>query len=208
MADPCGKSVDPRILRTRQFLQQALDKLLETRPFEELSVQDITDLATVNRATFYAHYPDKFALLECLVAARFHELLAARGVKYDGTCRQALRAIIVTACDFLAGRVRACGERPFRIEPQMESAIIAVLRAMILRGIKEHPPHGPISPEMVASTASWAIYGGAQEWVRSPGRGASEEAAETLILLTDSIFNPVQASQWRAPEGGVDSVAG
>lgn len=78
--------VDPRIRRTRHLLQQALEKLLESKEFEDISVQDITEAATVNRATFYDHYTDKFALLECMVATQFFGLLGERGVAFDGTC--------------------------------------------------------------------------------------------------------------------------
>ena len=61
-------AVDPRIRRTRELLDQALENLLKTKEFDRISVQEIADAATVNRATFYDHYTDKFALLECLVA--------------------------------------------------------------------------------------------------------------------------------------------
>src|SRR5437899_12498194 len=94
--------VDPRIRRTRQLLQQALEKLLETKEFDRMSVQDMTEAATVNRATFYDHFTDKFALLECMVGSRFHELLAARGVQFDGNCDSALKAIVMAVCDYLA----------------------------------------------------------------------------------------------------------
>jgi AcrR family transcriptional regulator len=43
---------DPRIRRTRQLLQGALLQLLGSKSFDDISVQDITDAATVNRATF------------------------------------------------------------------------------------------------------------------------------------------------------------
>ena len=66
------EQMDPRVRRTRQLLQQALDKLLQTKDFENISVQDIAEAATVNRATFYDHFPDKFALLEYSVAASFY----------------------------------------------------------------------------------------------------------------------------------------
>ena len=78
--------VDPRIRRTRHLLQQALEKLLESKDFGDISVQDITEAATVNRATFYDHYTDKFALLECMVARQFLGMLGERGVTFDGTC--------------------------------------------------------------------------------------------------------------------------
>src|SRR6202140_4633668 len=63
--------LDPRILRTRQLLQVALRNLLEQKEFDKISVQDITEAATVNRATFYAHYEDKFALLGELIRVTF-----------------------------------------------------------------------------------------------------------------------------------------
>ena len=61
-------AADLRIRRTRQLLQEALEKLMETKDFDKISVQDIADAATVNRVTFYDHYTGKFALLECVVA--------------------------------------------------------------------------------------------------------------------------------------------
>src|ERR1700732_4678232 len=89
------ETIDPRIRRTRQLLQQALHKILEKKEFDEISVQDITEIATVNRATFYDHYTDKFALLECMVGTDFNELLAKRGVQFDEGCASAQKAIVV-----------------------------------------------------------------------------------------------------------------
>src|ERR1700735_3442593 len=101
MAEICLEIVDPRIRRTRQLLQEALGKLLETKDFDKISVQDIAEAATVNRATFYDHYTDKFALLECMVGTRFGELLTARGVVFEGGCASALKGIVMGVCDFL-----------------------------------------------------------------------------------------------------------
>ncbi len=180
--------MDPRVRRTRQMLQQALETLLETRAFETLSVQDITDAATLNRATFYDHYTDKFALLECMAAGRFHELLAARGVRFDGTCASALKAIVLGVCDYLSGLPALECERQRQLEPHLESAIIAVVRTMILQGLAQHASSTMASPEMVATTVSWAIYGGAKEWLRMPDRPASEQAADTVMGLVTPIL--------------------
>ena len=54
---------DPRIVRTRQLLKDALVELIHERGYEKIKVQDITERATLNRATFYLHYRDKFDLL-------------------------------------------------------------------------------------------------------------------------------------------------
>lgn len=181
--------MDPRVRRTHQLLQQALGKLLETRAFETLSVQDITEAATLNRATFYDHYPDKFALLECMAASRFHDLLAARGVKFDGTCTSALKAIVLGVCDYLSGLPALECERQRQLEPHLESAIITVVRGMILQGLAQHAPGVVASPAMIATTVSWAIYGGAKEWLRTPDRPASEQAASTVMMLVTPILS-------------------
>lgn len=57
------KKSDPRVMRTRQLLRDALLTLMAVKGFEAISVQDITDKAALNRATFYLHYSDKHDLL-------------------------------------------------------------------------------------------------------------------------------------------------
>ena len=188
---------DPRVRRTRQLLQQALAELLHTREFDKLSVQEITDAAGLNRATFYAHYPDKFALLECMVASRFHALLDERGVVFDGTCTSALQGIVLGVCDFLSQTLSQLAGTPCaaanQMPPHMESAIIAVVRGMLLDGIRNHPPASGDSPELLAATASWAIYGAAREWVRTPNHPPSEEIAATIQRLVAPILHPQPA---------------
>jgi AcrR family transcriptional regulator len=200
MSDAACTSIDPRIRRTRELLQQALARLLESREFEKLSVQEITDAAGVNRATFYAHYPDKFALLECMVAARFHALLDERGVAFDGTCSAALRGIVLGVCDFLAqtGTPREPTSNSYpqnQMAPHMESAVVAVVRRMLLDGLRQHPAASGDSPELLAATASWAIYGAAKEWVRTPDRPPSDDIAATVFRLIAPILNPAPSPQ-------------
>lgn len=55
--------LDPRVVRTRQLLRAALISLIPGKGFDAITVQDITDAATLNRATFYLHYRDKNELL-------------------------------------------------------------------------------------------------------------------------------------------------
>ena len=186
MAQETCDNLDPRIRRTRQLLQQALGKLLETKDFEKISVQDIAEAATLNRATFYDHYPDKFALLECVVASRFHELLTERKVSFDGTCAWALRAMALGVCDFLTQMQGPDYAR--QLDPHTESAIISVVRKMILEGLKLHPSQSATAPEMIAATTSWAMYGAVKEWTQTPDRGAPDEIASTVMTLVSPIL--------------------
>jgi AcrR family transcriptional regulator len=190
MVQDSQEIVDPRIRRTRQLLHQALVKLLETKDFDRISVQDIAEAATVNRVTFYDHFTDKFALLECVVGSRFNELLAERNVKFDGTCSSALTGIVLAVCDYLAATPGIDSDRQRLMEPHLESAVIAVVRRMVLDGLKQHPADRLLSPEMVATAWSWAIYGAAQEWVRTPNRPPSEDVVGPLVTLVSPLLGP------------------
>ncbi len=75
---PDSAKVDPRIRRTRQMLFQAFQDLLAEKTFDQISVQDISERSTLNRATFYDHFTDKFALLEAIIGERFSTLIDAR----------------------------------------------------------------------------------------------------------------------------------
>jgi AcrR family transcriptional regulator len=186
MVQRTGETLDPRIRRTRQLLQQALDKLLQKKEFDEISIQDIAEAATVNRATFYDHYTDKFQLLGCMVGCRFHELLTERQVQFGGSCGAELRAIVLAVCDYLTRMQGTNCKR--QLEPHMESAIITVVREILLSGLKKHLPASAIAPEMMAASASWAIYGAAKEWVQTPNRCSSEEIADTVAILISPVL--------------------
>jgi hypothetical protein len=121
-----------------------------------------------------------------MVASRFHDLLAERDVQFDAACQSALQGIVMAVCDYLARMQRPDCKR--ELEPHMETAIIAVVRRTLLEGLQRHPPEDGIAPEMIAATASWAIYGAAKEWVRTADRCPSEEIAKTVMTLVAPIF--------------------
>lgn len=189
MSEPLPKTMDPRVRRTRQLLHDALERLLETKDFEAISIQEIADAATVNRATFYDHYPDKAKLLRCLVALRFQALLDARGVRFDGSCGSALRAIALGVCDYLAGLTTGKGGERRPLDPHLEFAVSTVVKTLILDGLRDHhTPNQALPLEMAAAAAGWAIYGAAKEWLEIPDHASSEDAAATIMALVHPIL--------------------
>ena len=57
-----------RSTQTRPILSSALLALLVERPFEQLTVREITAKAAIGYATFFRHCPDKDALLNEVAA--------------------------------------------------------------------------------------------------------------------------------------------
>lgn len=200
MSKSAPKMMDPRVRRTRQLLHDALERLLETKDFEAVSIQEITDAATVNRATFYDHYPDKATLLRCVVALRFQALLDAREVEFDGSCSSAIQAIALGVCDYLASLTMGRGEDRRPLDPHVESAVSTVVKNLILGGLRDHTANPSVPLEMAAATMSWAIYGGAREWLETAGRVSSESAATTIMALVRPILSVSSEDQ---PVGAV-----
>ena len=179
--------LDPRIRRTRHLLQDALRRLLEEKEFDKVTIQDITEAATLNRATFYAHYPDKFALLGELIRVNFLELFAQRNVRFDGSCSSAFQAIILAVCDYLAEVQKSHSSNQHQFEPFVEATVIDQIRLILLEGFRTHPAERPISPEIIAATASWAIYGAVKQWLNTPDRVSAEQFAGVAANLVHPI---------------------
>ncbi|MDO5350309.1 MAG: TetR-like C-terminal domain-containing protein [Lachnospiraceae bacterium] len=56
--------LDRRVRKTRQQLRRCLATLLKEKKIQEITVREITEMADLNRGTFYLHYKDVFDLLE------------------------------------------------------------------------------------------------------------------------------------------------
>ena len=50
------QKTDPRTFKTKRAIRTAFSKLLSEKSFESITVHDITELAGVNRKTFYRNY--------------------------------------------------------------------------------------------------------------------------------------------------------
>jgi AcrR family transcriptional regulator len=67
MSTKSASPIDPRKRRTRQLIRDAFLSLIREKGFDAVSIQDITDRAGLNRATFYLHYKDKHDLMMTLM---------------------------------------------------------------------------------------------------------------------------------------------
>ena len=83
---PSKKKTDARVRRTRDALGDALIALMQEKPFDTITVQDVLNRAHVSRSTFYSHYSDKDDLLMSDAEEFFEALstaLSAHGDKSD-----------------------------------------------------------------------------------------------------------------------------
>ena len=60
------RKTDARLRYTQNALKQSLLSFLKEKPVNKITVKEVCERAGLNRATFYAHYSDCFALLESI----------------------------------------------------------------------------------------------------------------------------------------------
>ena len=68
------KKEDRREKQTKKMLTQALTQLLQEKQINEITVKELTDLADMNRGTFYLYYKDIFDMLEKIEDGLFEAL--------------------------------------------------------------------------------------------------------------------------------------
>ncbi len=91
-----------RIVRTRKLLSTALFDLLESTPYEKISVMDICKKAMVHRATFYNHFEDKEHLLEYTIDSIKEELFTATIEKENySSPKEMYMTLIASVLDFV-----------------------------------------------------------------------------------------------------------
>lgn len=66
---------DARVTRSRAALRNALLSLLQSQPYDQVTIREITARAETGYATFFRHYPDKQALLDDLASNEIRDLL-------------------------------------------------------------------------------------------------------------------------------------
>lgn len=183
------KSTDPRVKRTRKLLQQALIELLQEKNFSGISILDITERATVNRATFYAHFPDKYALLDVMLREQFQQMITGQ-LPHEPRWEEAnVRILIRASCEFLSGVHQLCKPSDKHLDLLVAQAVQQEIAHVLLdwlkqvRGLKTSPR---VRLKTVVSAMSWVIFGTVAEWTYN--QQATDEQTPSPEEMTNQIF--------------------
>ncbi len=179
--DPLPR-LDPRVKRTRRLLRQAFTELLAAKDFDAITVQDITDRAEVNRATFYAHFEDKFALLDYHVQESLNHALSQRLPDGELLTLANLRALIVIVYEFMVESVGQCPpathlEIQMRVGSQTQRSLYSLLAAWLGGG--EVPEDETLCSR--AAAVSWMIFGMTFQAVMTRQRQTPRELADQMV---------------------------
>jgi AcrR family transcriptional regulator len=175
------EKLDPRVKRTRSLILRSFEGLLAEKGFETISVQDVTDKAEINRATFYAHFPDKYALLDYSISQMFRQEIEKRTLNACHYTPDNLRNLILAVCDFLSNMHSECAQPHQQFESLTDGTIKNILFELLSHWLKQTGTK--ISTDIPATVATWAIYGLASHYSHLKKRPTLEKFVDEAFPL-------------------------
>jgi AcrR family transcriptional regulator len=174
-----NKVMNVRVTHTKESLAGAFIELVSVKDFEKITIADITQRAKVNRATFYAHFNDKYELLDYMMgdsaSAAIRQYTAGQ-VKVDP---DSIGQLVLAVCDFYDQTEMSCRSSYVAfVLPQLRDKMLIALKAYLLDRL-----YTADERKIMASFAAQAIHEGAVQWVAGEIRMDKEEVARKVAVL-------------------------
>ena len=185
--------VDPRIIRTRRLLMDAFSKLTIKKDFKDITIKDITDEATVNRATFYSHFQDKYDLMDAgIITEDIIENIVENLSHYDQLNEESVINIFVTLTKFhtdLATQLDTQCRRSYAsfssiIERKLKKELEKVFYSLLL---KQQSKLDLEALKIGAAVLSWGIYGASVDWKHNSSLSAEQYIKIALPFIVTEI---------------------
>jgi AcrR family transcriptional regulator len=185
--------IDRRITRSKALLRNALRELMAQKRFKDITVGQISDLSTINRATFYKHYVDKHSLLEEVFQEDFEKLLETRTRETKALDRKFLRQTIHAVADFLLpiGLRRLDEHNTFIPLEQKTVQQTIVDKLLTTMGAKTKTNGELLKVRVKAAMAGWAIYAAVNQWVQLHLENKLNKKDSTIESFADKIVDPI-----------------
>lgn len=195
---PAASSKDPRVRRTRKYLQQAILALLERQDLASITVTQVSREAEINRATFYLHFRDITDLVNQTMDALFDDLVDDERLSANPD----LPFVPDVAPESLVTLFRHVGEHPLLYRSLFtirgENSFIERLDHFHEEQFIQHwhhlnPPvnEGDPPPSYRARFAAVAIHGALTWWLEQ----GQDQTAETVASWVWQRIGPVWFSQ-------------
>ena len=178
---------DRRVVRTRRRIEKALFELIEEKGFRKMTVQDIAERADINRATFYAHYEDKYDLLMHSVESNFLRRLQERVEEPTALTDENIRALLhetLTLVNRISGGCMPGGVddlMPYIVR-QLQDSLYAVIQEWIENTAKRHSEPA-FDEDTLAMVISSMVFGTATQWIGGPKNVSAEELIDSVMTM-------------------------
>jgi|SRR5690625_1077496 len=183
-----GPKLDPRIIRTRKLIMNAFMHLSKRKDFDRITVKDITEEATINRATFYYHFTDKYELLEQVINEDMIPKVIGQINDLTEMNQETIIRIFISITDFQSSTKSQCMKSFEAFKSTIEVTIKKELEQLFYKLLLEKRI-GCSEEELkiMAVMLSWGIYGATINWQYHSNASAEEYIKKALPFITRGI---------------------
>ena len=182
------EKVDPRIIRTRKLIMDAFVRLSKRMEYKDIKIKDITTEATINRATFYAHFIDKDDLLEEVLVEDLMVHVLDEIKKHEIITAHTIRHLFFSLVEFRGTLQETCEKCYSSFEQKMElimhRELISLFEGLLLNEnnslTKEHT-------RIKAVMLTGAITGAVKDYKRC----CKLEKEEYINIVLNCLVNPI-----------------
>jgi AcrR family transcriptional regulator len=195
MATP-PKGTDRRVQRTRQVIREAFLAVVREKGLMGASVREVTERANVSRGTFYAHYADKYELVDAIIREEFQRVVGKVPLS-SGWNRATLFLLIQTTLEFFRSTYQQ-HHRSNDIAPLLERAIREEMNDLLLALLRENrdqSSHVHIPLQTISQIMSWTIFGAAVEGSQKTSTIPSEKIARDVTMMIMDGITPLGIDQ-------------
>jgi AcrR family transcriptional regulator len=126
-----------RMTQTRKSLIEAFIELANEKDFEKITVLDLTERAMVNRATFYAHFQDKYELIDAIISDSATSMIEKRTEKIVQFNRDSLQQLVLAVCDYHQHLKERCKRSYISITPLLKVQMLEALKLYLSTSLVE-----------------------------------------------------------------------
>ena len=182
------KQIDPRTLRTRKLIMDAFIELSMKKDFKDFTIKDITTAATVNRATFYNHFLDKFDLLEKVLSESVMREVIQEVSTHEEINEGTIKSIFLSIIKFQTSVSNQCQRSYEAFTPQIETIFKEELQAFFSEwAYKQWPDQNKTEVESFTVMLSWALYGAAMHWMQNKTTQPEDYVKQIMPFITHRI---------------------
>jgi AcrR family transcriptional regulator len=184
---------DLLLLKHWQWLHLNLDdafiELSMKKDFKDITIKDITSAATVNRATFYSHFMDKFDLLEKVLSESVMREIIQEVSTHEAISEETIKAIFLSIIKFLTSISNQCKRSYEAFTPQIETIFKMELQAFFSEWAhKQWSNQNKSEIEVFAVMLSWALYGAAMHWMQNQTEQPEDYVKQLMPLIKNKIL--------------------
>ena len=178
------KTLDPRFLRTRKLIMEAFMEIAIEKDFKDITIKDITQRATVNRATFYYHFFDKYDLLEKVLSEDVLQGILKNVTSHEALTPESLNEIFFSLLSFQNGLANQCSRSYEAFTPKIEIIVKEELGRVFRDLLKQKYPEWTYEKvELHSITISWSLYGISTKYIKSGDTPSNDLMIETFTRL-------------------------